>query len=44
MAFDDEIYDGITGSAFNNWRQAVKELSEYANKIGTELVELESDS
>jgi hypothetical protein len=44
MVFDDEIYDGITGSAFNNWRQAVKELSEYANKIGTELVELESDS
>lgn len=44
MVFDNEIYDGITGSVFNNWRQAVKELSEYANKVGTELVELESDS
>jgi len=44
MVFDDEMYDGYTSSAFNNWRQAVKEISEYANRTGTELIELESDS
>ena len=29
MVFDDGMYDGCTSSVFNNWRQAVKELSEY---------------
>ena len=44
MVFDDEMYDGITSSAFDNWRQAVKEISEHANRMGTQLIELESDS
>jgi hypothetical protein len=43
MCFDDEIYDGHTESTFNNWRSAVLELSEYAHRNGTELVQLESD-
>ena len=43
MCFDDEMFDGTTSSTFNNWRSAVKELSEYAHRNGTELVQLESD-
>ena len=43
MCFDDERFDGLTSSSFNNWRSAVLELSEYAHSNGTELVQLESD-
>ena len=41
--FDDELYDGCVDGSYSNWRQAVKDLSEYAQRNGTELVELESD-
>ena len=43
MCFDDECFDGHTESTFKNWRSAVLELSEYAHRNGTELVQLESD-
>jgi len=43
MCFDDEMFDGYTDSTFKNWRSAVLELSEYAHRNGTELVQLESD-
>ena len=43
MCFDDEMFDGYTDSTFTNWRSAVKELSEYAHRNGTELAQLESD-
>ena len=43
MCFDDERFDGHTESNFKNWRSAVRELSEYAHRNGTELVQLESD-
>lgn len=42
--FDDELFDGCVDGSYNNWREAVKELSEYAHNNGTELVQLESDS
>ena len=42
--FDDELFDGYIDGSYNNWREAVKELSEYAHNNGTELVQLESDS
>lgn len=44
MCFDDEDFDGTSSSSFNNWRSAVLELSEYAHRNGTELVQLESQS
>lgn len=41
--FENELFDGIVDGSFSNWRQAVKEIAEYAQRNGTELVELESD-
>ncbi|MDG1315542.1 MAG: hypothetical protein P8P29_08485 [Flavobacteriaceae bacterium] len=42
--FDDELFDGCVDGSYKNWREAVKDLSEYAHSNGTELAELESDS
>jgi hypothetical protein len=41
--FDDEEYDCITESCFKNWRAAVTELTAYAKRNGTTLIECTSD-
>jgi len=41
--FDDEWYDGMIDGAYKNWREAVADISAYAERKGTMLVELESD-
>jgi hypothetical protein len=41
--FDNEIFDSLIDGSFKNWREAVKEVADYAKRMGTELVQLESD-
>lgn len=38
--FDDESLDGIWADGAGNWTEVVEELTTYARREGTELVEL----
>ena len=43
MTFEDELFDGISESVFISWEAAVKECSEYAERVGTVLLQLEAE-
>ena len=43
MTFENELFDGISESVFTSWEAAIKECSEYAQRAGTLLLQLEAE-
>ena len=35
MTFENELFDGISDTVFTSWEAAIKECSEYAERVGT---------
>ena len=38
--FENEMYDGVYCDGASNWTQVVEELTAYAKREGTEVIEL----